>query len=236
MDGDGTGARVAPITTTATGGAGRIRIVRRVPGTAHDRLCGPTGRATVAIGVIARSTIDLPTIPETGLAIAVRPTDLETGRATIRRRIVQVAIVHPHSRPSLAFQTNPELPDLRGRPRRIGRVGSPPDPGLRTSQEILDPQNRPRPAVPVGNRPNPEVRTSPVQAGRRRQIGPPEISRPRSRSQHLKIGLSRGRAGRYNQNHNRTTTGPHSRRGRRSGGHADFRHRFTPDERCAPSS
>ena len=65
------------------GAVGRILIVRRAPITVRDRLCGPTGQATVAIGAMVHPTIGRRIVRGTGRGQAV----LEIGQmATAHRR------------------------------------------------------------------------------------------------------------------------------------------------------
>src|SRR5208283_3840436 len=53
------------------GAVGRILIVRRTARTVRDRLCGPTGQATAAIGAIVHPTIGLRIVLRTGPGTAV---------------------------------------------------------------------------------------------------------------------------------------------------------------------
>lgn len=178
VDGDGTGDRAALITTMVIGAVGRILIIRRAPITVRDRLCGPTGQATVAIGAIVHPTIGRRIVRGTG-----------PGRAVLE--IGQMATAH--RRPDPARRT--ALQDLvrRNRHCRTERRGNRANLAIRTGQDPADPQHPTKPSrhrridLPETSRPlsrNLRLRAAlSRRRGRLRKRNPRELNRRNNRSQ-----------------------------------------------------
>ncbi len=185
-DGDGTGERAAPITTMDIRAVGQILIVHHAPITNGDRLHGPTGQATAAIGVIARPHYRPASRPGPG-----RPGNRPGGHHPAPS--VQARHTAPTWKPG---PVKPAPPNQT--PGQPGKPGGP-DREVRTGQ---DPVGQQRPTKP-SQRVRIEPQSNPTNLALRIGKGPADRQPRTSPNWRLRIALNRSRSRLRKRNPNR---------------------------------